>query len=69
MLFRSVATVDETGSARGRIEPFGATRKLDSIAGGRVSAVNVKEGDKVKAGDVLLKLDNDTVKPDRKSVV
>ncbi|MEM6753957.1 MAG: HlyD family efflux transporter periplasmic adaptor subunit [Cyanobacteria bacterium P01_C01_bin.38] len=60
--FSIVATVDETGSARGRIEPLGATRKLDSIAGGRVSAVNVKEGDKVKAGDVLLKLDNDTVK-------
>ena len=62
--FSMVATVDETGSARGRIEPLGATRKLDSIAGGRVSAVNVKEGDKVKAGDVLLKLDNDTVKPE-----
>ncbi|MGB3755547.1 MAG: HlyD family efflux transporter periplasmic adaptor subunit [Rivularia sp. (in: cyanobacteria)] len=57
-----VATVDETGSARGRIEPLGSIRKLDSITGGNVTAVNVKEGDKVTAGQIILKLDNDTVK-------
>lgn len=57
-----VATVDETGSARGRIEPLGSIRKLDSIAGGNVAAVKVKEGDQIKAGQVILELDNDTVK-------
>ncbi len=57
-----VSTVDETGSARGRIEPLGSIRKLDSIAGGNVTAVKVKEGDKVRAGQILLELDNDTVK-------
>ncbi|MEA5597860.1 HlyD family efflux transporter periplasmic adaptor subunit [Rivularia sp. UHCC 0363] len=59
-----VSTVDETGSAIGRIEPFGAIRKLDSIAGGSVTAVKVKEGDRVRAGQILLELDNDTVKPE-----
>lgn len=59
-----VSTVDETGSARGRIEPLGSIRKLDSIAGGSVTAVKVKEGDKVRAGQILLQLDNDTVKPE-----
>ncbi len=59
-----VSTVDETGSARGRIEPLGSIRKLDSIAGGTVTAVKVKEGDKVKAGQILLELNNDTVKPE-----
>lgn len=53
-----VSRVDETGTAKGRVEPLGATRKLDSIAGGRVKAVNVKEGDEVKKGQVLLKLDS-----------
>ncbi|WP_414622984.1 HlyD family efflux transporter periplasmic adaptor subunit [Calothrix sp. CCY 0018] len=62
--FSMVATVDETGSARGKIEPLGATRKLDSIIGGSVSAVKVKEGDKVRAGQIILQLDNDTVKPE-----
>ncbi len=57
-----VSTVDETGSARGRIEPFGAIRKLDSIASGTVIAVKVKEGDKIKAGQILLQLNNDTLK-------
>ena len=53
-----VSRVDETGTAKGRVEPLGATRKLDSIAGGKVKAVNVKEGDEVKKGQVLLKLDS-----------
>ncbi|MBW4614601.1 MAG: HlyD family secretion protein [Desmonostoc vinosum HA7617-LM4] len=53
------ANVDETGSARGRIEPKGATQKLDNLFGGRVTAVRVKEGDTVKAGQILLELESD----------
>lgn len=59
-----VSTIDETGSARGKIEPLGAVRKLDSISGGKVAIVKVKEGDRVRAGQVLLELDNDSLKPD-----
>jgi hemolysin D len=51
--------VDETGSARGRVEPKGATQKLDSEVGGSVKAVKVKEGESVKAGQVLLELDSE----------
>lgn len=51
--------VDETGSARGRIEPQGAILKLDSQADGKVTSVKVKEGDKVRAGQVLLNLESD----------
>jgi HlyD family secretion protein len=53
-----LAKVDETGSARGRIEPLGATQKLDSQASGNVIAVRVKEGDTVKAGQTLIELDS-----------
>ncbi|MBW4564773.1 MAG: HlyD family efflux transporter periplasmic adaptor subunit [Mojavia pulchra JT2-VF2] len=53
--------VDETGSARGRIEPKGATQKLDAQAGGSVKNVTVKEGDTVKAGQILLELESDLV--------
>nr|WP_310833489.1 HlyD family efflux transporter periplasmic adaptor subunit [Aetokthonos hydrillicola] len=52
------AKVDETGNARGRIEPLGATQKLDSQASGNVIAVRVKEGDTVKSGQVLVELDS-----------
>ena len=55
----TISKVDETGSARGRIEPQGATRKLDSQVSGSVKNVNVKEGDTVKAGQVLLELESD----------
>ncbi|MBD2342900.1 HlyD family efflux transporter periplasmic adaptor subunit [Anabaena subtropica] len=54
--------VDETGSARGRIEPQGATQKLDSQAGGSVKLVMVKEGDTVKAGQILLELESDILR-------
>ena len=53
--------VDETGSARGRIEPQGATQKLDTRTGGSVSAVKVKEGDVVRTGQILLELDSDVL--------
>ncbi|TFI52964.1 HlyD family efflux transporter periplasmic adaptor subunit [Mastigocladus laminosus UU774] len=51
--------VDETGNARGRIEPKGSTQKLDALSSGSVKAVRVKEGDTVKAGQVLLELESD----------
>jgi hemolysin D len=55
----TLAKVDETGSARGRIEPKDATLKLDAQAGGSVKTVMVKEGDIVRAGQVLVELESD----------
>ncbi len=64
----TLSRVDETGSARGRIEPKGATQKLDSQVGGSVKAVSVKEGDKVMAGQVLLELDSDLLETELQQV-
>lgn len=58
----TLSKIDETGSARGRIEPKGATQKLDSPALGTVVAVNVKEGEIVKAGQTLLEIESDVLK-------
>ncbi|MEM1395374.1 MAG: HlyD family efflux transporter periplasmic adaptor subunit [Cyanobacteria bacterium P01_H01_bin.150] len=60
----TLSRIDETGSAKGRIEPKGATRKLDTRTGGSVKAVKVKEGDTVKAGQVLLELESDILETD-----
>jgi HlyD family secretion protein len=57
----TISKIDETGSAKGRIEPFGSTRKLDVQAGGKVKLVAVKEGDTVRAGQILLELDSDVL--------
>ncbi|GAB1541071.1 HlyD family type I secretion periplasmic adaptor subunit [Scytonema sp. NUACC21] len=56
-----LSKVDETGSARGRIEPKGATQKIDSPTLGSVRAVKVKEGEKVKAGQILVELESDVL--------
>ncbi|MGH8002972.1 MAG: HlyD family efflux transporter periplasmic adaptor subunit [Brasilonema sp.] len=57
-----LSKIDETGSAKGRVEPKGATQKLDSPALGSVVAVKVKEGETVKAGQTLLELESDVLK-------
>lgn len=56
--------VDETGSARGRIEPQGSTQILDSPVSGSVTNVKVQEGEKVKAGQVLVELDSNVLRAD-----
>ncbi len=57
----TISKVDETGSARGRIEPQGATQKLDSPVSGSIKRVKFREGDTVKAGQVLLELESDVL--------
>jgi HlyD family secretion protein len=56
-----LSKVDETGSARGRLEPQGATQKLGVAVTSSVKLVNVEEGATVKAGQVLLELDSDVL--------
>jgi hemolysin D len=54
--------VDQTGVARGRLEPKGKTFKLDAPVAGKVIAIEVKEGSTVKAGQPLLNLESDLVR-------
>jgi hemolysin D len=58
------ARVDETGVARGRIEPSGATQRIDAPAGGTVTAVQVQEGQLVQRGQILLELETDELRSD-----
>ena len=54
-----LSKVDETGNARGRLEPKGQTIELDAPVAGTVAAIQVKEGQTVKAGQILLELDTE----------
>ena len=56
--------VDETGTARGRLEPRGKTVRLDAPVSGTVSGVNVKEGDIVKKGQDLMVLEPELAQAD-----
>lgn len=59
-----LSKVDETGSARGRLEPQGKTLQLDAPVAGTVASVKVDEGSHVKTGQVLLELEADTTRAD-----
>lgn len=56
--------VDETGMARGRLEPKGRTFKLDAPVAGKVIAIAAKEGGTVTAGARLIELESDLVRTD-----
>lgn len=45
-------------SATGRVEPKGGEIRISSEVGGRIKDILVKEGDQVKAGDLLVRLDD-----------
>ncbi len=56
-----LSKVDETGTARGRLEPKGKTIKLDAPVAGKVAVIKVKEGQSVKAGQSLMALESEVV--------
>lgn len=56
-----LAEVDQTGTARGRLEPSGNTFILDAPVAGTVAAINFQPGDTVTAGQSLLELESDIV--------
>lgn len=56
-----LSKVDETGTARGRLEPSNKTFILDSPVAGTVKAIKLKEGDSVEQGQSLLELESDIV--------
>lgn len=52
----SFAPITELARANGRIVPSGNTTIVQHLEGGIVGKINVEEGDRVKAGDVLVTL-------------
>lgn len=57
-----LSKVDETGSAKGRLEPKGKTIRLDAPVAGTVALIQVKEGESVKTGQSLLSLESELVR-------
>lgn len=65
MLF--IAKIDVVVSAQGIIIPDGEIKILQPLEGGIISKINVKAGDFVKSGDILLEIDPSVVEPDYQS--
>jgi len=52
-------TIDEVGHAQGRLVPQGDVYKIHPVVSGKVDNIAVKEGEVVKAGQVLVELDHE----------
>lgn len=57
LVWAGIFKIDVAVTATGSILPEGNVVKLDSINGGRIAKINVKDGEYVKKGDVILSFD------------
>lgn len=52
----SVAQLDIVSTAQGQIAPTGSVQVVQHLDGGRIAAINIAEGQRVKKGDILISL-------------
>lgn len=57
-LWAALAPIDEIVRGDGKVIPGGENQMIQHLEGGMLSEIMVKEGQKVKADDILLKVDN-----------
>lgn len=57
ILWACIGTVDIIATAQGKIVPTGRTKVIQPLESGVVHAIHVQDGQKVRAGDVLVEID------------
>ncbi len=57
-IYSSIVRIDEVVTAIGELQAKGAERPIKSPIGGTIKTINVNEGQKVKNGEILIKLDS-----------
>lgn len=63
-----VGHVDIVATAQGKIVPTGRTKTIQPLETGIVSAIHVRDGDNVSAGQVLIELDQTVTQAERRRV-
>lgn len=61
----SVTTLDEVASGPGRVVPEGAVKVVQHLEGGIVQAILVRDGDRVRKDQVVMRLKGDQVRAER----
>jgi adhesin transport system membrane fusion protein len=64
VVWMALSVVEQVASATAQVRPAGRVKLINHPEGGRVTALHVKEGDTVKAGQVLVELDPDVLRED-----
>jgi HlyD family secretion protein len=65
----ALAQTEEVVVAPGKLEPIGEVKTVQMPVGGVLEQMLVKEGERVKAGQVLLRLDNETTLDRQRSLI
>ncbi|WP_251859645.1 HlyD family type I secretion periplasmic adaptor subunit [Clostridium sp. Marseille-Q2269] len=65
ILWSIFSKVDEVAIARGKVIPSGNTNIVQSLTGGVIKSIDIKEGQDVKKGDTLLTIDDSIIKSER----
>ncbi|NUA27138.1 HlyD family type I secretion periplasmic adaptor subunit [Cupriavidus basilensis] len=65
VVYAALAQMDVVVSAQGKIIPTGKSKVLQPLEAGIVRAIHVRDGQRVKAGDILVELDPTTTTADR----
>lgn len=60
LIWSIIAEIDIVSVAQGKIVPVGNTKVIQAHTDGSISGIFVKDGDFVKSGDVLIKIDEDS---------
>ncbi len=58
VIWASLANIDEITRGDGDVIPYGQNKIIQNLEGGIVDSILVQEGQSVKAGDVILKINN-----------
>jgi len=69
VLWANLAQIDEAVPAVGKLEPQGSVRDIQVPLNGVVKQVHVKDGQRIKANDLLLTLDQSAATAQRNSLV
>lgn len=69
VLYSVLASVDVVATTMGRIVPSGKTKVVQPLEAGIVRAIHVRDGQRVKAGEVLLELDPTATEADSARVL
>ncbi len=68
VIWASVAQIDEAVPAQGKLEPEGTVSEVQAPVGGVIKEILVKDGQRVKKGEVLIRLDSATTKAQLQSL-
>jgi len=58
IIWASLSQIDEITRGNGKVIPYGQNQVIQNLEGGIVEAILVEEGQSVKKGDVILKINN-----------